>query len=75
MGTTDSLTGEGADLLVSLDRQRGFLRRTTRELSDKQAAERTTVSDLCVGGLIKHVAMIERQWARFLVEGPSAMGC
>jgi uncharacterized damage-inducible protein DinB len=71
--TTDSLTGERADLLVSLDRHRDFLRRTTRGLTDEQAAKRTTVSELSVGGLIKHVAMVERQWARFIVEGPSAM--
>lgn len=64
---------ERADLLVSLDRQRGFLRHTTRGLTDEQAAKRTTVSELSVGGLIKHVAMVERQWARFIVEGPSAM--
>jgi uncharacterized damage-inducible protein DinB len=61
------------DLLVSLDRHRGFLRQTTRGLTDEQAAKRTTVSELCVGGLIKHVAMVERQWARFIAEGPSAM--
>jgi uncharacterized damage-inducible protein DinB len=71
--TTDSLTGERADLLVSLDRHRDFLRRTTRDLTDEQAAKRTTVSELSVGGLIKHVAMVERQWARFIVEGPAAM--
>ena len=70
MGRTDQ---ESTDLLISLDRQRGFLRRTTRGLTDEQAAKRTTVSDLCVGGLIKHVAMVERQWAKFIVEGPSAM--
>lgn len=78
VSTKDSLTGvhidqERTDLLGSLDRHRGFLRRTTRGLTDEQAAKRTTVSDLCVGGLIKHVAMVERQWARFIVEGPSAM--
>ena len=70
---TDSLTVERIDLLASLDRHRGFLRHTARGLTDEQAAKRTTVSELCVGGLIKHVAMVERQWARFLVEGPSAM--
>lgn len=78
MGVTDSLTGERADpertdLLASLDRQRGFLRQTTRGLTDEQAAKRTTVSDLSVGGLIKHVAMVEQRWARFIVDGPSAM--
>lgn len=68
-----SQTGERADFLVSLDRHRGFLRYTARGLTDEQAAKRTTVSELCVGGLIKHVAMVERQWARFIAEGPSAM--
>jgi uncharacterized damage-inducible protein DinB len=66
-------TSERADFLVSLDRHRGFLLQTARGLTDEQAAKRTTVSELCVGGLIKHVAMVERQWARFIVEGPSAM--
>ena len=66
-------TAERADFLVSLDRHRGFLRQTARGLTDEQAAKRTTVSELCVGGLIKHVTMVERQWARFIVEGPSAM--
>jgi uncharacterized damage-inducible protein DinB len=65
--------GERADLRDSLDRHRFFLRQTARGLTDEQAATRTTVSELCVGGLIKHVTMVERQWAKFIVEGPSAM--
>jgi uncharacterized damage-inducible protein DinB len=71
--STTAVTGERADLLASLARQRHFLRHTTRELSDEQAAQRTTVSALCLGGLIKHVTFVERQWARFIAEGPSAM--
>lgn len=71
--STTAVTGERADLLASLARQRHFLRHTTRGLSDEQAAQRTTVSTLCLGGLIKHVAIVERQWARFIAEGPSAM--
>lgn len=66
-------TGERTDFLVSLDRHRGFLMQTARGLTDEQAAKRSTVSELCVGGLIKHVALVERQWAKFIVEGPSAM--
>ena len=66
-------SGERSDFLASLGRHRGFLRQTTRGLSDEQAAKRSTVSELCVGGLIKHVALVERQWARFIVDGPSAM--
>jgi uncharacterized damage-inducible protein DinB len=73
VSNTQTLTGERADLLASLARNRHFLRHTTRGLSDEQAAQRTTVSELCLGGLIKHVAATERQWMRFVVEGPSAM--
>ncbi len=67
------MTGERADLLASLAKQRHFLRFTTRGLNDEQAGRRTTVSALCLGGLIKHVALTERQWARFIVEGADAM--
>jgi len=43
-------------------------------LTDEQARQRTTVSELCLGGLIKHVASVERGWANFILEGPSALG-
>ena len=71
--TTQALTGERADLLQSLARSRYFLRHTTRGLTDEQAAQRTTASELCLGGLIKHVTRTEAQWIRFIQEGPSAM--
>jgi hypothetical protein len=73
MTAPEPVAGERADLLQSLARQRHFLRHTTRGLTDAQAAQPTTASALCLGGLIKHVAITERQWARFIVEGPSAM--
>jgi uncharacterized damage-inducible protein DinB len=73
MSTTSDLTGERADLLESLARTRHFLRHTARGLTDEQAAQRTTVSELCLGGLIKHVTLTERQWIRFIQAGPSAM--
>jgi uncharacterized damage-inducible protein DinB len=69
-----SAPGERADLLAALAKNRYFLRYTLRGLTDEQAAQRTTVSELCLGGLIKHVAATERQWIRFILEGPSAMG-
>ncbi len=69
-----TVTGERADLLETLARHRYFLRYTVRDLTDEQAARRTTASQLCLGGLIKHVAAIERQWVNFILEGPSAMG-
>ncbi|MEU8510766.1 DinB family protein [Kitasatospora sp. NPDC048722] len=67
------ITGERADLLVALAKQRHFLGFTARDLTDEQAGQRTTVSELCVGGLIKHVTVVERLWADFIVDGPSAM--
>lgn len=73
MSTTQALTGERADLVESLARARHFLRHTTRDLTDEQAAQQTTASELCLGGLIKHVTLTERQWIRFIAAGPSAM--
>ncbi|WP_133912964.1 DinB family protein [Streptomyces sp. NBC_00582] len=69
-----TVTGERADLLNELAQARHFLRFTTRELTDEQAGQRTTASELCLGGLIKHVTATERSWAQFIVEGPSALG-
>jgi uncharacterized damage-inducible protein DinB len=67
-------TDERADLLEALAKQRHFLRFTTRDLTDEQAGQRTTVSELCLGGLIKHVTSVERNWVGFIQEGPSSMG-
>jgi Protein of unknown function (DUF664) len=72
-GETTTLTGERADLVASLDKQRYFLRHTARGLTDEQAAQRTTASELTLGGVIKHVAGTEQQWVRFITEGPSVM--
>ena len=73
MSTAHAPTGERADLLESLARTRHFLRHTARDLTDEQAAQRTTASELSLGGLIKHVTLTERQWIRFIQVGPSAM--
>ncbi|MFJ8431110.1 DinB family protein [Kitasatospora sp. NPDC094019] len=71
--TTVAATGERADLLDQIGKQRHFLRFTTRDLTDEQAARRTTAGELCLGGLIKHVTSCERTWVDFILEGPSAM--
>ncbi|MFR9780628.1 DinB family protein [Micromonospora sp. MS34] len=67
-------TGERVDLLAMLAKQRHFLRFTTRDLTDEQAGRRSTVSELCLGGLIKHVTVVERSWVDFILDGRSAMG-
>ncbi|RZT20055.1 uncharacterized protein DUF664 [Kribbella sp. VKM Ac-2569] len=60
-----SLTGERADILDFLGKHRYFLRHTAEGLTDEQAATRSTISELTVGGLIKHVSATEQHWAEF----------
>jgi uncharacterized damage-inducible protein DinB len=68
------IDAERSDLLEMLGKQRNFLRHTTQGLTDEQARARTTVSELTLGGLVKHVADVERSWVAFIVEGPSVPG-
>jgi hypothetical protein len=65
---------ERAELVEALTRHRSLLRQTVRGLTDEQARLRTTVSELCLGGLIKHVTRSEQAWADFIVRGPDALG-
>jgi uncharacterized damage-inducible protein DinB len=69
-----AIDGERADLLEALGTQRHFLRFTVRDLTDDQARQRTTASELTLGGLIKHVAGTESGWVDFILTGPSALG-
>ncbi|MEU9802323.1 DinB family protein [Streptomyces sp. NPDC051000] len=68
-----ALDAERADLLAALGTARSALVHTVRELGDDRLGERPTASELCLGGLIKHVSSMEEGWLRFVVEGPSAM--
>jgi uncharacterized damage-inducible protein DinB len=72
-GSTTSLPAERADLLESLTTHRNFLRFTVRGLTDEQASQRPTASELTLAGLIKHVAGTEAAWVRFIEGGPEAM--
>ena len=67
----DALVGERADLLDSLRKHRALLLGTVTGLSDEQARLTPTASELCLGGLVKHVAATEGEWARFVVDGPA----
>ena len=67
---TAASSRERADLVSSLQRHRDFLLHTVSGITDDQARQRTTVSELTLGGLIKHVAQTERQWADFILNGP-----
>ncbi len=73
MTPTARVTGERGDLLELLGARRHFLRHTVEGLTDEQAASHPTVSELSLGGLIKHVSLTEAGWARFAVEGTTGL--
>jgi hypothetical protein len=70
--TEQKLTGEHAELLETLAQHRFFLRHTVQGLTDDQAALTPTASQLCLGGLIKHVTRAESGWYDFATAGPEA---
>ena len=65
------MTTERDDLLDLLTKHRDLFRFTVRDLTDEQAAATPTASELCLGGLVKHVTAVEKTWADFIVEGPA----
>ena len=69
---TTETTSERDDLLDLLHKHRGLFRFTVQGLSDEAARSRPTVSELSLGGLVKHVSDVERTWADFVVHGPAA---
>ncbi|MBB5868684.1 hypothetical protein F4553_002063 [Allocatelliglobosispora scoriae] len=73
MNDISSIGGERADLLQTLAKHRGLLLYTVQGLTDEQAATRTTHSELCLGGLIKHLTNVEQRWGRFMTGGAAAM--
>lgn len=64
---------ETDDLLNVLAERRSFLLHTSQGLSDEQARLTPTASELCIGGLIKHVSAMESQWMDFVLGGAAAM--
>jgi uncharacterized damage-inducible protein DinB len=69
----ETLPAEHQELLRTLEHHRGFLRHTIAGLTDEQAGAKPTVSELSIGGLVKHVTAMEAGWIRFVVEGTQAM--
>lgn len=60
-------------LLAVLAERRELLLRTTRDLTDEQARLTPTVSQLSIGGLVKHLAATERSWLQFVVQGSAGI--
>jgi len=67
------VTTERDDLVETLRERRAFLRTTLEGVSDAQAGQRSTVSELCLGGIVKHLADTEDAWAAFITGGAPAM--
>ncbi|WP_433524211.1 DinB family protein [Nocardia pseudovaccinii] len=59
---------EREDLILALDSQRELFRITLRGLDEQQARQRSTVSELTLGGLLHHVVNCERHWTKVVVE-------
>src|SRR5688572_9551739 len=64
------MTKEHDELLHMLDDQRRVFRIAMRDLSEADARKRTTVSELTLGGLLKHLTWCERAYTHILTEQP-----
>ena len=68
--TTPALDTERRDVLDTLAKHRMLFKQTVDGITDEQARLRPTASALCLGGLIKHVALVESSWVDFIIDGP-----
>ena len=67
-GNVAPAEGERANLLAYLAQQRYSIRLTAFGLTDDQARATPTSSALSVGGLIKHVTAMERNWMDIVLQ-------
>jgi uncharacterized damage-inducible protein DinB len=67
-GSVPPVTDEREGLLAYLAQQRHVLRLTSYGLTDAQARETPSASSLSVGGLIQHVAIVERGWMDIVLQ-------
>ncbi|WP_433197881.1 DinB family protein [Nocardia sp. CA-107356] len=59
---------EREDLILALASQRDLFRITLRGITDEQARQRTTASELTLGGLLHHIVNCERHWTKVVIE-------
>jgi hypothetical protein len=69
---TAVLSRERLDLLATLGKHRGFLRQTLDGMSEEQIRRTSTVSQLCLGSIVKHVTATETTWRKFIERGAAA---
>ncbi|MCU1449667.1 MAG: hypothetical protein JWP02_1837 [Acidimicrobiales bacterium] len=71
-GQVPPVADEREGLVAYLAQQRDVLRIAAYGLSDAQARATPTPGPLSVGGLIKHVATVERGWIDIMLQRPSS---
>jgi uncharacterized damage-inducible protein DinB len=69
-GNVRPVTDERDGLLAYLAHQRDLMRVAAYGLTDEQARLTPTASTLSVGGLVKHVAFVERNWIDIVLQRP-----
>jgi hypothetical protein len=67
-GTVRPVVDERDGLLTYLAQVRDAFRIASYGLTDDQARLPPTVSALCIGGLIRHVTMVERNWVGMILQ-------
>jgi len=72
MAETTDLSRERRDLIQTLDKHRGFLRQTLDGMSYDQIRLTSTVSQLSLGSVVKHVTATETTWRKFIEKGAAA---
>jgi uncharacterized damage-inducible protein DinB len=72
-GNAPPVADEREGLLAYLTQQRSVIKVTAYGLTDEQARLAPTMSTLTIGGLIKHVALVERSWMADVLQQPSGI--
>jgi hypothetical protein len=72
-GRVPPVTDERTCLLSYLAQQRDGIRYATHGLTDAQAMTRPSVSELSLGGLVKHASLVEQAWVGFISDGDSSV--
>jgi Protein of unknown function (DUF664) len=72
-GLVPPVVDERTCLLAFLAQQRDGIRYATHGLSDEQAVVRPSVSELNLGGLVKHAALVEQTWIGFIQDGDTSV--
>jgi uncharacterized damage-inducible protein DinB len=73
-GTVPPVADEREALIGYLRQQRDAVRISAHGLTDEQAGQAPSASSLTIGGLIKHLAQVERNWISMVTQQRRAGG-